>query len=52
MSSWLANMAAVRVEPIRAISVHVSLTPPTVVSSWLVNVAALFFPNTFYFVSE
>ena len=29
-SQWLANLAAVRNEPFRAISVHVNLTPPTI----------------------
>ena len=29
-SQWLANLATVRNEPFRAISVHVNLTPPTI----------------------
>ena len=39
VSLWLANMAAVRVGPFRAISVHVSLTPPTITKTSRSNYA-------------
>ena len=47
-SQWLANLAAVRNEPFRAISVHVNLTPPTFTKTSRSNYAHIIKAKYFY----
>ena len=47
-SHWLANLAAVRNEPFRAISVHVNLTPPTITKTCRSNYAHIIKAKYFY----
>ena len=48
VSQWLANLAAVRNEPFRAISVHVNLTPPTITKTSRSNYAHIIKAKYFY----